>query len=266
MDDDQECCAVCVEETSREATMGGYRPEHAGIDLPPGGGTAVLAPPRAVPLPETVTYRSSGPAIRPKVLLLLIPVAALLVAGLGYLGHGPMADQFVRWGLTEERAELLPEVWFPVTDLAGSFRAELPAGTTHVFAALDPDATAAGGLVGERVDGVDGTQMEAGWTTFDHDEATVATFASPAGVRELADRFIDLRLGGAEPTVIRDVQVPEGHAVDVVLADDATTTTRVRFVLADGRFYALRTTGPDSGSRELDAAHQRLLRSFDPET
>ena len=246
--------------------MGGYRPEHAGISLPPGGGTAVLAPPVAAPLPETVTYRSARPAIRPKLLLLLVPVGVLLVAGLGYFGHGPLADQFVKWDLVAHRAELLPEMWAPVADPSGSFRVELPMGTTDVFTEMDPADPSAGGLVGEQVDGVEGAQMEAAWTTFGYDAAALAAFESPAGVRELADRFVAVRLGGAEATVTRDAQAPEGHALDVVLIDGADATTRVRFVLADGKFYALRTSGPDSGSPELDAAHQRLVSSFDPET
>ena len=273
MDDDQTCCAQCAEDSRREPRMGGYAAEDAGIHLPAAaagptssGGTALLAPPAPPPLPETVTFRSSGPAIRPAVLLLLVPLAAIVVAAAGYLGHGPLADQFVRWGLTSERAELLPATWAPVIDPSGSFRADLPAGSTDVFTEFDPADLAAGWVVGEHVEGVSGASMEAAWTTFGYDPEAISAFEDPGGLRALAQRYVDTRFDGAPMTVARDAQVPEGHAVDVVLADSSDVTTRVRFVLADGRFYALSTTGPESGSRELDAAHRRLLRSFDPET
>jgi hypothetical protein len=266
MDDDQEVCAHCADQVRHEAVMAGQQaPVQAAPSLAVGGGgTAVLAPPMAVPLPETVTFRSSRPPVNPRLLLLLVPLAAIVVAGAGYLGHGPLANQFVRWGLSEPRAVLLPAAWTPVIDPSDSFTADLPAGSTDVFASFDPSNPDAGGIVGERVEGLDGTFMEIAWTDLGFGPEGVRAFENEAGMRELAERYAATRLGG-ETTVVRDVTVPEGQALDVVRVD-GDDTIRTRFVLAGGRFYGLTTAGPDSGSRELDEAHQRMLASFDPKT
>jgi hypothetical protein len=98
--------------------------------------------------------------------------------------------------------------------------------------------------------------------------ASVSAMDDPAAfdglVSTLAAGLEGLTDHGTE-TVRRDVPVGFGRAVDVVIVDDVEgVTTRVRYVLADGRVYALVTSGVDEGAEQLDEVHARLLETFEP--
>jgi hypothetical protein len=70
--------------------------------------------------------------------------------------------------------------------------------------------------------------------------------------------------GSGVETVRRDIPVGNGRAVDVVVVDEsAGTTTRARYLLANGRMYAVVTSGLDAGAENLDEVHSRMLGSFE---
>ena len=89
----------------------------------------------------------------------------------------------------------------------------------------------------------------------------------PAAFGGLVDAMVSGLVGATEhgrETVRREVPVGNGRAVDVVVVDDtAGTTARARYLLADGRMYAVVTTGLDEGAKDLDEVHARMLASFD---
>ena len=262
MGDEQDRCQKCAAEAQRFETLHPSPTGDAGIVMPDHGRVAVLTPPAVAPLPRTVRYRAPRKQMTLKMIVCALVAVVIAVAAWGVLGHGPFAPRFVQWGLIAQRTEAFPANWRTVTDPSGSFSVEMPDGADHVYASLDPDVPTSGLLVGEYVDPGTGSTMKAVFTDFAFGEAGMAAYDSPAGVRELARAFIAAQMEGT-PTVVRDAVVPEGYAVDtVVLAND--TTARARFIFAGDRFYALVTTGPDPESKELDAAHQRLLTSFDP--
>lgn len=265
MDDDQDRCGHCQTEAEQRSVLDSLSAADTGITLPSGGGTAVLAPPRVAPMPETVKFRSNRPTVSPKALLLCVPLIALAVAVAGWAGMGPLAPKFVDWGFTRSTSDVLSSDWVPVMDPSRSFEVTMPAGAADVFDSLDPANPEGGGLVGKHADGTEGASVEVTYTDFALGPDGLAAYESQQGVRDLGAKFMAAHMTGQQ-TVVRDALVPEGHAVDTVLINGDHGTSRVRFVLAGGRFYALTTTGPDSASQELDASHQRLLASFDPQT
>jgi len=264
MDDDQTTCTICASEAAELSILDGTTPEGGGIMLPPNGRTAVLDPPRVAPLPESVRYRPNRVWFTPRTFLLIVPVAAIVVAALAWMGIGPLAPQFEDWGIARTPPGELPVQWVPVSDAANRFEASMPVGSTDVFEYLDPANPAGGGLLGQRYRTESGITLEAVWTDFAMAPETIAASETPEGVRALAAQYAALRLDG-EQTVVRDALVPEGHAIDAVYVDGERSTTRARFVVTGGRLHALVTSGPDSESRELDAAHKRLLSSLDPD-
>jgi hypothetical protein len=266
MDDDQERCSHCASEAAQRSILDGHTPEGAGIMIPGRTPTALMDPPRVAPMPDVIRYRQPRVWVTPRTFLLLVPVAAIVVAVLAWLGHGPLATQFEDWGIARTPPGELPAQWTPVVDKAGRFEASLPVGATDVFEYLDPAAPANGGLLGKRFETASGISLESVWTDFAlPPEAVEAAAATPAGLQELADRYAAVRLSG-DRTVVRDAMVGEGRAIDTVYVDGDRGTTRARFVVVDGRLHALVTSGPDELSPELDAAHRRLLSSLDPES
>jgi len=265
MDDHQERCSHCAADAAERGILDGKSAEGSGIMLPGSRPTAVLDPPRVAPMPEEIRYRQPRVWATPRTLLLVVPVVAVIVAALAWLGHGPLAGPFADWGIARTPPGVLPTEWVPVEDLAGRFEVSMPVGSSDVFEYLDPAAPTGGGLVGMRFETASGVLVESVWTDFALPPETLAAAANPAGLQELADRYAAVRLSG-DRTVAREVVVPEGNAIDTVYVDGERGTSRVRFVLVDGRLHALVTAGPDELSPELDAAHQRLLASLDPES
>lgn len=264
MSDDQDRCEKCATEAGRFELLDPGPTSETGIEFPDRGGVAVMAPPKVAPLPEAVRYRPARKRLTVSALALIFIGLAVAVAALGWAGHGPLADQFGRWGIVAQRSEAFPEDWRQLTDPSQSFSIEMPIGAGYVYAGVDPAVPTAGLMVGAEVDPGTGSTMTAVFTDFGLGDAGLVAYDSPAGVRELAARFIGLQMTG-EQTVVRDAVVPEGFAVDTVVLSDGASS-RVRFIFAGDRFYALLTSGPDKFSAELDAAHQRLLGSFDPRT
>lgn len=266
MGDDQERCQHCAVEADRFAVLhpdsDSVEVGSAGRSADDGGGVAVMTPPKVAPLPQTVRYRGPRKQISVKMIVMLVLASTLVLAALGWTGSGPLANQFVHWGLVSASSEMFPADWGAVTDPSRSFSVEMPSGADYVFAAFDPAQPSAGLLVGEQVEPGTGASMRAVFTNFGLGAESLAAYDSPAGVRELATRFIGLQMEG-EPTVVREAVVPEGYAVDTVVLSQGASA-RARFIFARDRFYALVTSGPDSDSKELDAAHQRMLASFDP--
>ncbi len=257
IDDDQELCDTCL--TQQNTTI---QPLKIGSAE---GGTAVLERTTSVAAPAEpadLRYRSTRPLISLKVavvsVLLVVLGAAVASAG----GYGPLAPKFVSWHLAFNRPEAFPQTWEHLDDLSEFFEVDLPGGSESVFEALDPADNSQGGLVGKSVTTVRGAQMQVTWSSFGKSSEALAAFDSADGVTTLLRKYAALRIPGVA-TVERPVMLPIGQAVDAVFVQ-GETTTRVRMIMTPKEVFMLSTGGPDGDSEALDAAHQRLLKSFQP--
>ncbi|CAN5399286.1 hypothetical protein BH10ACT3_BH10ACT3_02710 [soil metagenome] len=271
IDDEQTLCSHCEADQARYEQARLASEVEKAIELP-AGSTALLAPPRVAAIPESVKYRAPRRTINPKIILLLIPIGIVVVVAMAFAGQGPLADQLISRGWIERPTVIFTPSWGSVTDPGRTFEASMPAGSMDVYGPMDEASPAAGNLIGEHVAGEQGGHMEVMWSDFGMSPEAMDAYETPQGVRDLATRFIAAQKMTGEQTVSRDVIVGQGAAVDTVLvngtigASPDSLTSRVRFQVADGRFFALITTGPDTESRELDLAHRRLVASFTPGT
>jgi len=231
------------------------------------GATTLLdraAPPVSGP---SVRYRDPYRGRRAVRLLVLAALAIGSLAWLGSValrGEGPLGSTFVSLGLAEPPSVVVPSTWTSVTSAEGKFSVELPLGASEHSEPVDPDDPGRGTL--------HGFEAELG------DEGSIAVLSSDmgmgatlrhlddAGFSSLVDHFVAGSRFGIE-TVRRDVLIGVGRVKDSVIAShDGTGATRVRFALVDDRLHVLATSGPDEHSRELDAAHARLIDTFAPTT
>ncbi|MCB1258417.1 MAG: hypothetical protein KDB26_15005 [Microthrixaceae bacterium] len=195
----------------------------------------------------------------------VIGLILLAVAAASVLGHGPLAGEFAKLGLTTIRSEVLPSDWVISDDVAGTFTVEMPVGAEVVFEALDPKGVAPGGLVGAKTTGDKGAYVFAGSSDLGLGSAGLKAMDSETGLAELTARYGELRIPG-KMTVNRSLLLANGHANDSVWvsrnSDGTATETRMRTIMTGDRIYQLITAGPDSAAKELDAAHRRLIGSF----
>lgn len=256
IDDDQELCEPC-----REQQASALAPLTIGSAE---GGTAVLDRPRVAAPEEMVTirYRSSGPAISFKSVVVGVLLLAVIGSVASAAGYGPLAPKFASWNLTFNRPEAFPQRWDHLDDLSTVFEVDLPVGSKTLFEPLDPTGKAPGGIVGKSVTTPSGAKMLVAWSNFGMSDQALAAYDTPEGTESLLGRYAEIRVPG-EMTTQRSVTLPIGHAVDAVFVK-GDSTTRVRMVMTPKEAFILATSGPDSFSEALDASHQRLLKSFSP--
>lgn len=288
MGDDELLCSVCSEQLEASGAMA--EPERDRFDLDPAGsatvatGTGGVAPAPAAtataatatavleraappaPLSDTVQFRSRDGARRA---VRAAAVLAALGAGLGALvvfgarGDGPLAEPLVSWGLVAPPVVQVPEQWVQQRSDAGAFTVSVPPGAEPLDRSDDETAPGSMLLSGYSAKlGEQGALMVMA-TDFGRGPDAMRAADNDADFAGLIDGFVAL-FGLGEPTVVRMVPVGDGRAADAVFVDAAAdSTARARFHLGNGRFHALVTTGPDSGARPLDEAHQRLVSSFE---
>ena len=202
MNDNQDRCGHCASDADRRSVLDSLSVADTGILMPGGGGgTAVLAPPRVAPMPETVRFRSSGPKVNPKALMSCIPLLALAVAVAGWAGLGPLAPQFADWGLTRSTG-VLSAAWSPFVEPSGAYEVSMPSGATDVVGLLDPANPAGGALVGKHVDGAEGASVEVVYTDFALGPGGLAAYESQQGVSELGARFMAAHMSGRQTVCV----------------------------------------------------------------
>ncbi len=272
MEDHEALCPSCAAERADASSFG---PVVIGghSSMPSGAApsaTAVLERPTAVPMPSTVRYRTPGEHRR--VWVVGVVVLALLggVVALGVMamrGDGPLAEVAVDAGLAEPPVVDVPDAWVRRSSAEGAFRIEMPAGATDLAGLVDAANPASGSTYGFQTTFGRGGSTAVVSTDFGMAPGTLAAMDDPAAFGGLVDAMVSGLIAGTDQgveTVRREVPVGNGRAVDVVVVDDvAGTTTRARYLLADGRMYAVVTAGLDEGAAALDEVHARMLASFE---
>lgn len=269
MEDHEVLCAHCAQD--RAAAHAPVLTALASRGGGSAGATAVLERPTAVPMPTVVRYRNPGEHRRVAGMLTVLGVMVAGVVVLGVMalrGDGPLADVAVDVGLVAPPLVDVPDAWTTKVSEPGAFRVSMPASATELADMLDPQHPAAGSTLGYEAALGEGGSTTVVSTDFGMGAASVSAMDDPAAfdglVSTLAAGLEGLTDHGTE-TVRRDVPVGFGRAVDVVIVDDVEgVTTRVRYVLANGRVYALVTSGVDEGAEQLDEVHARLLETFEP--
>jgi hypothetical protein len=272
MEDHEALCPSCAAERAAASSfgpvvIGGHSSMTSGAAP---AATAVLERPTAVPMPTTVRYRTPGEHRR--VWVLAVVVLALLggVVALGVMamqGDGPLAQVAVDAGLAAPPVVDVPDEWVRRSSTEGAFRIEMPAGATDLKGLVDAANPASGSTYGFQTTFGQGGSTAVVSTDFGMAPGTLAAMDDPAAFGGLVDAMVSGLIAGTdqgEETVRREVPVGNGRAVDVVVVDDvAGTTTRARYLLADGRMYAVVTAGLDEGAEALDEVHARMLGSFE---
>lgn len=297
IDDSESVCEFCAADPNYAARLKGFTTKTvvgalADSDIPVGGSVGLLerpvpsgvnwdetdvtsrekpgpslldSPPRAHTTYEALEVRRDRGPIPVKLIAIVVVLALGVVATASVLGHGPLAGEFARLGLTVVRSEVLPSTWVVAEDVTGEFTVEMPVGGELVFEPLDPKGVVPGGLAGTRVEGADGTYLLDASTDLGLGAAGLREMDSDEGLAELVNRFATARIPGKQ-TVSRAVLLPYGHANDSVYVAKGSAgseiETRMRMILTGGQLQVLLTSGPASAARELDLAHQRMIGSF----
>lgn len=271
MEDHDDLCTVCAGERATPPPFqgaAGSPSTEAFVGGPQGPATALLErPPTAVPMPETVRYRTRKQRrMSPGVVVIgvLLLGALVVLVAMGVRGDGPLAEQVVDMGLVAAPAVSVPDAWGNRSSDGGGFSVDLPAGATVLDEPVNLSDPAAGTVRGFEVElGVGG---EASVAAVEQPGAAELVGAADDGAfAMLVQRFVtNADLGEVGAT--REVAVGNGRAMDVVLIDDADArTTRARFHEAGGRLYLLVTSGLDEFGNDLDRVHARLTDSFEPD-
>lgn len=273
MDDDEQVCSSCAARaaSSRGVAIGAI---HAGSgaasSATAGAATAVLERPASVPMPAVVRYRNPGEHRRVWVLSVVALVVLGALTALGVMamrGEGPLAAAAIDAGLATPPVVNVPDQWTVVSSTDGAFRVEMPAGATDLDGLVDSANPASGSTFGFRTEFGQGGSTAVVSTDFGMAPGALSSMDDPAAFGSLVDAMVSGLVGATEhgrESVRREVPVGNGRAVDVVVVDDtAGTTARARYLLADGRMYAVVTSGLDEGAKDLDEVHARMLASFD---
>jgi hypothetical protein len=270
MEDHEALCPSCAQERDAVPTLLGTPAFVLPASGPGGGSTAVLDRPVAVPMPGEIHYRQPGEHRRAwtiGVLLAVLVGAAAVLLTMAVRGDGPLADVLVDAGVLPPPAVHVPDSWTNVSSEAGAFTVTMPAGAKELDGIVDAQNPAAGSTHGFETRLGEGGSTAVVSTDFGMAPGTLAGMDDPAAFNGLVDSMVAGMVGatdGGAETVRREIPVGNGRAVDAVVVDDvAGVTTRVRYLLANGRMYAVVTTGSDEGADDLDEVHARMLATFE---
>lgn len=270
MEDHEALCPSCAQARDAAPTLLGA-PSFVSPSTGPGGtATAVLERPVAAPVPGEIRYRQPGEHRRAwtiGVLLVVVLGAAVVLGAMAVRGDGPLADVLVDAGVLPPPPVHVPDSWTNVSSEEGAFTVTMPAGATALDGIVDAQNPAAGSTHGFETRLGEGGSTAVVSTDFGMAPGTLAGMDDPAAFNGLVDSMVAGIVGetdGGAETVRREVPVGNGRAVDAVVVDDvAGVTTRVRYLLADGRMFAVVTSGLDEGADDLDEVHARMLSTFE---
>ena len=263
MEDDEILCSTC-------APPAAPAPVGAARELSGTAATALLERPTAVPMPTTVRYRQPGShrrTVKLVVVVLALLAAVVAVVVLALRGEGPVARAAVDAGLVAAPVVSVPDTWATKVSDAGAFRISMPQGASALEGMVDAQNPAAGSTFGFQFGFGDGGSTAVVSTDFGMAPGALGAMDDPAAFNGMVDSMVAGLVGmtgSGEETVRREVPVGNGRAVDLVVVDEsAGTTTRARYLLANGRMYAVVTSGLDAGAEDLDEVHSRMLGSFE---